>query len=570
MYIDIVPNRNSPPAVLLREGRREGDKIRKRTLANLSSLPVDQVEAIRRVLKGEKLVAVEDAFAVERSLPHGHVEAILAAFARLGIDKLIASRPSRQRSLVLAMIAQRLLDAGSKLACTRSWRNTTLGRELNVECADVDELYEALDWLLARQERIEKKLAARHLREGGLALYDVTSSYYEGRCCPLASRGHNRDGKRNTLSIVYGLLTDSEGRPVSTQVYPGNTGDPATIPDQVDKLRGTFGLSRVVLVGDRGMLTQTRIEQLKDYPQLGWISALRGPAIRRLMDAGAISRSLFDQENLAEITFPDFPGERLVVCFNPLLQEDRRRTRNELLDATEKELEKIATAAARRTRKPMSDTQIGVRVGKVIQRYKVAKHFEVTIEVGQLTWRRDEAAIAAEAALDGIYVVRTSEPDQSLPRDNVVRGYKLLAQVERGFRTLKGMDIRVRPIYHRVPDRVRAHVFLCMLAYYVEWHLRRVWASLLFEDEQLPQDRQSRDPVAPARPSQATQEKKNSRRTADGLEVQSFPTLLEALSTLCRNTCRVAGGQTFECLTQATPLQAAALELLAMLPVAAQ
>ena len=589
MYIDVVPNRGSPPAVLLREGWREGGKVRKRTVANLSGWPKQRVEALRRLLKGEPMVPAREAFRVERSLPHGHVQAILGAVRRLGLDRLIASRPSRQRSLVLGMIAQRLIDPGSKLACTRSWHNTTLAEELKIQDADVDELYEALDWLFARQGRIEKKVAARHLHEGVLALYDVTSSYYEGRCCALARRGHNRDGRKNTLSIVYGLLTDREGRPVSVQVYPGDTGDPTTVPDQVEKLRGAFGLRRIVLVGDRGMLTETRIEQLRAYPQLGWISALRSGAIRRLMDAGAIHPSLFDQQDLAEIVSPEFPGERLVVCFNPLLKEDRRRTRQELLDATEKQLQKVAAAVARRTRRAMSKDQIGLNVGKVINRYKVAKHFKLTIEDGRLQWRRDEASIAAEAALDGIYVVRTSEAAEDLDRDDVVRGYKLLAQVEQGFRTLKGLDIRVRPIFHRVDDRVRAHIFLCMLAYYVEWRLRRVWAPLLFDDEELPQARAKRHPVRPAEPSASAERKKRARQTAGGLEVQSFSTLLGCLATRCRNTCSVEGladpdvhrdcqgGSTpacrrgrFECLTEPTPLQAKALELLELFPGSAQ
>lgn len=580
MYIDIVPNRGSPPAVLLREGWRQGGKICKRTVANLSGWPSQQIDALRLMLKGEPMVSARQAFSVRRSLPHGHVEAILQAMAHLGVDSLIASRPSRQRSLVLGMIVQRLIDPASKLACTRSWHNTTLAQELQIQDAQVDELYQALDWLFARQQRIEKKLAQRHLREGCLALYDVTSSYYEGRCCTLARRGHNRDGKKNTLSIVYGLLTDSQGRPVSVQVYPGNTGDPTTVPDQVDKLRGSFGLGRIVLVGDRGMLTQTRIEQLRAYPQLGWISALRSPAIARLMAAGAIDRSLFDKQDIAEITWPELPGERLVVCFNPLLAEDRRRTRAELLEATDKQLEKIAAAVARRKGKPLSKDEIGVKAGKVVNRYKVAKHFTLTIEDGRFEWRRKEASITAEAALDGFYVVRTSESAQDLARDDVVRSYKLLGQVEQGFRTLKGLDIRVRPIFHRVEDRVRAHIFLCMLAYYVEWHLRRAWAPLLFDDETLAQDRWQRDPVRPAEASASAQCKKHTRQTAEGLEVQSFPTLLVNLATRCRNTCSVRGladgeavgpgESTFDCLTEPTPLQAKALALVETLPVGAQ
>jgi hypothetical protein len=580
MYIDIVPNHGSPPAILLREARRDGKKTRKRTIANLSSLPMEQVEVIRRVLKGDKLASVDDAFSVERSLPHGHVEAILQAMDHLGVDRLIASRPSRQRSLVLGMIVQRLIDPASKLACTRNWHNTTLAQELQIHDAQVDELYQALDWLFARQQRIEKKLAQRHLRQGCLALYDVTSSYYEGCCCVLARRGHNRDGKKNTLSIVYGLLTDSQGRPVSVQVYPGNTGDPTTVPDQVDKLRGSFGLARVVLVGDRGMLTQTRIEQLRAYPQLGWISALRSSAIAKLMAAGAIDRSLFDQQDIAEIVWPELPGERLVVCFNPLLAEDRRRTRAELLEATDKQLEKIAAAVARRKGKPLSKDEIGVKAGKVVNRYKMAKHFTLTIEDGRFEWHRKEASITAEATLDGFYVVRTSESAQDLARDDVVRSYKLLGQVEQGFRTLKGLDIRVRPIFHRVENRVRAHIFLCMLAYYVEWHLRRAWSPLLFDDETLAQDRRQRDPVRPAEASASAQCKKHTRQTVEGLEVQSFGTLLANLATRCRNTCSVRGlvdgaeesrgESTFDCLTEPTPLQAKALALVNVLPVGAQ
>ena len=580
MYIDVVPNRGSPPAVLLREGWRQGGKIHKRTVANISAWPSRRIEALRLLLKGEPMVSARQVFRVQRSLPHGHVEAILQAVAALGIDRLIASRPSRQRSLVLGMIVQRLIDPVSKLACARNWRNTTLAEELNVQDAKVDELYQALDWLLARQRRIERKLAQRHLAEGCLALYDVTSSYYEGRCCVLARRGHNRDGKKNTLSIVYGLLTDSQGRPVSVQVYPGNTGDPTTVPDQIDKLRGSFGLGRVVLVGDRGMLTQTRIEQLRAYPQLGWISALRSSAVARMTAAGAINRSLFDQQNIAEIAWPELPGERLVVCFNPLLAEDRRRTRAELLGATDKQLEKVAAAVARRRRKPLSKGEIGLKAGKVVNRYKVAKHYSLTIEDGRFEWRRKDASIAAESALDGIYVVRTSESAQDLARDDVVRSYKLLGQVEQGFRTLKGLDIRVRPIFHRVADRVRAHIFLCMLAYYVQWHLRRAWAPLLFDDQTLALDRRRRDPVRPAEASGSAQNKKHTRQTAEGLEVQSFPTLLANLATRCRNTCSVRGpgavegsgrGEaTFDCLTEPTALQARAMELLKLLPETAQ
>ena len=577
MYIDIVPNRNSPPAVLLREGWREGDKIRKRTIANLSDWPEQKVEALRRLLKGETLVSAERAFAVERSLPHGHVEAVLCMMRRLGVPSLIASQRSRRRDLVVAMIAQRLIDPCSKLASTRLWHTTTLAKELGVEDAGVEELYDALDWLWKRQGRIEKKLARRHLAEGGRALYDVTSSYYEGRTCVLARWGHNRDGKEGTLCIVYGVMTDGEGRPVGVEVYPGNTADPKTVPDQVDKLRRQFGLQRVVLVGDRGMLTQTQIAHLRAYPQLGWISALRSGSIRQLVAKDELQLSLFDRQDLAEITSEDFPGERLVVCFNPLLAAERRRKRQALLESTEKELEKVARAVARRTRKPMSREEIGLKVGKGIGRFKMAKHLAWTIEDGRFAWKRDEESIAAEQALDGIYVIRTSEPSEQLSAEDAVRGYKGLSQVERAFRTLKGVDLMVRPIFLRAEDHVRAHIFLCMLAYYVEWHLRRALAPLLFDDEELPEARKKRDPVKPAEPSASAQRKKRTRETPDGLPVHSFRTLLAELGTRCRNTCRMKAAlpdgrsdetsPTFDCLTEPTALQARAMELLELFPV---
>jgi transposase len=578
MYIDIVPNRSSPPAVLLREAWREGGKIRKRTIANLSKWPPEKVQALRQVLKGQPLVRPGEAFAIERSLPQGHVQAVLGMMQRLGLASLIASQPSRQRDLVMAMIAQRLIDPCSKLASTRLWHTTTLAGELGVEDADVDELYRALDWLLAGQGRIEKKLARRHLNEGDMALYDVTSSYYEGRTCVLACWGHNRDGKEGTLCIVYGVMTDVEGRPVGVEGYPGNTGDPTTVPSQVDKLRRQFAMERVVLVGDRGMLTQTQIEHLRRYPQLGWISALRSASIRQLVAKGDLQLSLFDRQDLAEITSADFPGERLVVCFNPLLADERRRKREELLAATEKELAKVARAVGRRTRKPLTKEEVGVRVGKVIDRFKMAKHLALTIEEGRLDWRRQEESIAAEQALDGIYVIRTSEPAARLSSEDAVRGYKGLSHVERAFRTLKGLDLMIRPIHLRTEDHVRAHIFLCMLAYYVEWHLRKALAPLLFDDEELDEARRGRDPVKPAQPSASAQRKKQTRETADGLPVQSFRTLLAELGTRCRNTCRMKSAlpdgrpdrtsPTFDCLTEPTALQARALELVEMFPVA--
>jgi transposase len=461
------------------------------------------------------------------------------------------------------------------LATARLWSETTLATEFAVEGAAVEELYGALDWLAGRQEAIEGRLAARHLREGALVLYDVTSSYYEGRHCPLARYGHNRDEKKGRPIIVYGLLTDGVGRPVAVHVYPGNTADPKTVPDQVAAVRERFGLERVVLVGDRGMLTETRIETLRAYPQLGWISALRSAGIRKLVNSGAIQLSLFDRQNLAEIASEDYPGERLVVCHNPLLAADRRRTREELLAATEQALEKIRKEAARRTKKFLTDEEIALKVGRVINGHKMAKHFDVTIEAGRLAWARREEAIAAEQALDGLYVVRTSETAERMSAADAVRSYKSLALVERMIRMLKGLDLLVRPIFHRLDGRVRAHIFLCMLAYYVEWHLRVAWAPLLFEDEELPERRAARDPVAPAEPSAAVKAKKRRRTTDDGLPLHSFDTLLAALGTRCRNRCRLqrsaskgqADDVTFDRVTEPTSLQQRAMELLKLLPV---
>ncbi len=573
MHIETIPNRGSRPAILLREGWREGAKVRKRTLANLTHWPAAKIEALRRVLKDQPLVAPAEALTIERSLPHGHVEAVLAAMRRLGMASLLGTQPSRPRQVVLAMIAQRVLDPCSKLATTRLWRTTTLGEELGVADAGVEPLYAALDWLLARQGRIQAKLAARHLGEGSLALYDVTSSSYEGRTCPLARFGHNRDGQRDLPCIVYGLLTDGEGRPVAVQAYPGNTSDPTTVADQVDTLRQGFSLERVVLVGDRGMLTGAQIRRLKQHPQLGWISALRSAEIRQLVAGGQLQLSLFDQLDLAEIASADFPGERLVVCFNPLLAEQRRGKRAELLAATERDLDKIVKAAARRTRKPMTNEQLGLKAGKVLGRFKMAKHLELTIGAGRLSWKRNEAKIAAESATDGIYVIRTSEPAQRLSAEDTVRNYKGLAHVERAFRTLKGLDLRVRPIYHHLADHVRGHLLLCLLAYYVEWHMRKALAPLLFADEELDDARRVRDPVKPAQPSAAVNVKKLSRQTADGLEVHSFATLLAELATRCRNRCRFAAApgtdglavelEPLEILTEPTALQARAMNLLA-------
>lgn len=565
MYIERVPNRSSPPAVLLRQAWREGNKVRKRTLANLSDWPEDRVEALRRLLRGESLVSPEAVFSIVRSAPHGHVEAVLGTMRKLGLPALLSAKPCRERDLVLAMIAERLIRPCSKLATTRLWHATTLAEELDVDDADVDELYSALDWLLRRQARIEAKLAARHLRDGAFVLYDASTSYYEGRTCPLARFGHDRDGKKLPV-ILYGVLTDEVGRPLGVTVYPGNTGDPTTVADQVEKLRARFSLSKVVIVGDRGMLTQAQINKLKQHPGLGWISSLRSGAIRALLADGHLQRSLFDETNLAELRSPEFPGERLIACFNPLLATERRRKREELLQATEKGLERLSREVQRRTRKPLGKAEIGVKAGRLLLRFKMGKHFLLSIEDGIFAWRRREDAIERERTLDGIYVIRTSEPEQQISAPDAVRKYKSLALVERAFRCLKGVDLLVRPIHHRTEDHVRAHVFLCMLSYYVEWHMREALAPLLFQDEQLKIDRAQRDPVTPAQPSPAVRTKKATRVGQDGSPLHSFQTLLAELAMRCRNTVTLKSDsdRKLSLLTEPTPIQVRAFELLGL------
>src|SRR3954451_14935473 len=552
---------------LLRRSLRKGNTVTHETLGNLSHLPDHVIDLIKRSLKGESFVPAADAFTITRSLPHGHVEAVLTMIKRLGLDDLIAPEPSRRRNLVVAMIAERLVFPSSKLANTRHWNDTTLAEELDVADATEDQLYDAMDWLLQRQSAIENRLAKRHLSDGALVLYDVTSSYYEGKTCPLARFGHDRDGKTGLPIIVYGTLTDSDGRPVAVQVYPGNTGDPKTVPDQVETLTKRFGLSRVVLVGDRGMLTQTQIDVLKRHPGLGWISALRSGAIRRLLADGHLIRTDLETERLAEITSPDFPEERLVACYNPQLAEQRRQKRLDLLAATETELGALAQSVSRPADRPETAAEIGVRAGKVINHYKMAKPFTLTIRDGYLGWARKEEAIQKEEHLDGIYVIRTSEPAERLTAADGVRSYQRLALVEQAFRCLKGIDLLVRPIHHRTAERVRAHILLCLLAYYVEWHLRQAWEPLLFEDEELVEDRRRRDPVAPARASESARRKKKTHRTPEGLPVQSFRTLMAHLGTRCRNTCVVTGdpnGTTFFQVTEADALQAEALRLIRM------
>jgi transposase len=552
---------------LLRHSYREGGKVKHENLGNITRLGSSLIEIIRRSLAGENFVSVKEAFKIERSLAHGHVEAVAGTIKKLGLEELISSKRSRERDLVAAMIVERLIHPCSKLATSRLWHTSTLAKEFEVENADEDDLYDALDWLLVRQDRIEKKLAARHLEEGSLVLYDITSSYYEGRTCPLVKYGYNRDGKKGKPIVVYGLLTDASGCPVAVEVYEGNTADPTTVPGQVEKLRERFGLGKLVLVGDRGMLTEAQIGNLKQHPGIGWISALRSEEIRKLADDGALQMSLFDQKDLAEIASPEFPGERLVVCYNPFLAEDRGRTRRELLEATEKKLHGIQKEVASRRKKPMLASEIGKKVGKVAGRYKVDKHFVLTIQDGVFSFERNQESIRREEELDGIYVIRTSEPASRMSAQDAVRNYKRLSQVERAFRCLKGIDLRIRPIHHRTPDHVRAHIFLCMLAYYVEVHMRKALKPLLFDDEELGENRLTRDPVKPATASASAKMKKARHLTQDGLPVHSFETLMMELGTRCRNRCRVSSAPeagTVDITTELTPLQKRAFQLLGL------
>ena len=564
MHIDIVPNRNSPPAVLLRESYREGTKVRKRTLANLSALSTEQVDALRRILRGEKLAPVAELFEIVRSRHHGHVQAVRVAMKQLGFESLVASRPSRERDLVLAMVIARILEPASKLATTRWWHTTTLPEAFGVADADEDDLYAALDWLITRQEHIEKKLAARHLREGGLVLYDLSSSYFEGTTSPLAARGYNRDGKSGKLQVNYGLLTDPRGRPVAVSVFEGNTGDPKTLMPQVEKLQKTFAIEQLVLVGDRGMISQKQINELKQRDGIDWITALRTGAIRKLVDGGHIQLGLFDQRNLFEVTHPDFPGERLVACRNPQLALLRESKRQSLLQATFQELEKVRGMISRG--KIKGKDAIGVRIGKVVDKYKMSKHLVLDIRDDGFDFHPDDDKVSAEAALDGIYVIRTSVPAQLLPTDDVVRSYKMLSQVERAFRSLKSIDLEVRPIRHRLEDRVKAHIFLCMLAHYVAWHMLESWRELLFADEDQ-QAKQTRDPVAPAKRSTAALDKVHSKVLDDGTAVHSFQTLLKDLSSIVSNTCRrpgssTVGESTFDIVTTPNSTQQRAYDLL--------
>jgi len=568
MYVARIPNRGSPPAILLRESYRQGGKVKNRTLANLSHWPEPKVDALARTLKGlPPKLDLSQALEITRSLPHGHVAAVLGTARRLGVEELIDATPSRTRDLVTAMLVAQVIDPGSKLAVARGLRAETatssLGRLLGVASCDEDDLYAAMDWVLERKEVIENALAARHLVNGTLVLYDVSSAAFEGRTCPLGAIGHPRDGVKGRLQIVYGLLCSPAGIPIAIEVFEGNTADPNTLAAQITKIKTRFGLSRVCLVGDRGMLTHARIRDEVRPGQLDWISALRAPQIKALVEEGALQLSLFDTQDLFEISSPEFPGERLVCCHNPALAEKRARKRQDLLAATEKELTPIAAATGRAKRALRGKDKIALRVGKVINHYKMAKHFTLTITDESFTFTRNTEAIAAEAALDGIYVLRTSLPEHTLGRDDVVLRYKNLADVERFFRTLNS-ELDVRPIRHRLADRVRAHMFLRMLSYYISWHMKHALAPILFYDNDKPGAAAKRaDPVAAAQRSDQALTKAARKRTPEDTPVHSFTSLLADLATLCANQIQPADDMpAFTMPTSPTPLQRRAFELL--------
>ncbi|HVH87539.1 MAG TPA: IS1634 family transposase, partial [Terriglobales bacterium] len=560
MYVAVVPNRNSPPAILLRESFREHGKVRNRTIANLSHWPATQIEALRQVLKGETPTAASSAFDIIRSRPHGHAAAVLNTIARLGLPELLDPSDSRSRRAVLALIASRILEPGSKLATSRALREETchhtLGESLGLSAVKEDDLYEAMDWLIERQAQVEKALAARHLEAGTLVLYDLTSTYFEGRHCPLAKYGYSRDERGSNLQIVFGLLSNSQGCPVAVEVFEGNTADPKTVATQVKKLCQRFHLERIILVGDRGMLTQKRIEEdLKGHAGLEWISALRAPQIQALMVQGAIQMSLFDEQDLAEITHADYPGERLIVCRNPLLAVERARKRRELIAAAEKKLQEIE-AATQRSRQPLREaSKISFLIGKALATSKVEKYFRWSTTDTELKWERNLERMERDAALDGIYVLRTNVSVERLDSQQTVLAYKRLATVERAFRSLKSVDLNVRPIHHRLPDRVRAHVFLAMLAYYVECHMRQALAPVLFDDEQHGGPRSS--PVAPAVRSETAQRKALRKRTQENWPVQSFQDWLKDLATIVKNTLQpqLKSLPAFEVITRPTPAQ---------------
>jgi transposase len=548
---------------LLRRSYREDGVVKNETLGNLSHLPEALVDIIRRSLQGEQFVPVGEAFEVIGSRAHGAVQAVAVAMQRLGLAAVIASKPCRERDCVLAMVAARIVAPHTKLATTRWWHTTTLAEQFGVVDADEDDLYAAMDWLLERQDRIEKKLAERHLREGGLVLYDLSSSYFEGTTCPLAKLGYNRDGKKGLLQVNYGLLTDARGCPVAVSVHEGNVTDSLTLMPEVKRLRERFGIGQLVMVGDRGMISNKSIGEMRETEGIGWITALKTASIRALVEQGQLQLGLFDERNLVEFSSPDYPGERLVACRNPQLAAMRTHKREELLQDTEANLHKIKDRVD--AGKLAGADQIGLRVGRIIDQYKVAKHFELAIGEASFTFARNRRSIAAEAALDGIYIIRTSVEVAQMDSADCVRNYKALANVERAFRSLKTVDLKVRPIHHRTADRVRAHIFLCMLAYYVEWHMREAWRELMFADTDQ-QAKATRDPVAPARRSEAALAKVARHALEHGTPAHSFATLMAELAAIVRNTCRTPGAgldaPTFDLLTTPSAQQQRALALI--------
>jgi transposase len=567
MYVAAIPNRKSPPAILLRESYREGGRVRNRTLANLSHWPAAKIEALRALLRGQSVAAsapaFEQSFEIIASRAHGHVQAVALTLQRLGLASVLAAKSCRERDLVLAMVASRIVAPHTKLATTRWWHTTTLAEDCGVAEASEDDLYAAMDWLLVRQDTIQKKLAARHLREGGLVLYDLSSSYFEGTTCPLAKLGYSRDGRRGLLQVNYGLLTDGRGCPVAVSVHEGNVADSQTLMPEVTRLREDFGIEQLVMVGDRGMISNQAIAAMREADGIGWITALKSASIRALIEQGHLQLGLFDERNLVELGSPDYPGERLVACRNPELAKLRAHKREDLLSATERHLDPIKARVD--AAKLKGADAIGLRVGRVINQYKVAKHFELAIGDRAFTFQRKLESIAAEAALDGVYIIRTSIGAAQMKAADCVRNYKALANVERAFRSLKTIDLKVRPIHHRTADRVRAHIFLCLLAYYVEWHLREAWRELMFADVDQ-QAKATRDPVAPARRSKAALAKAARHTLDDGTPAHSFSTLLAELATIVRNTCRTphAGPEapTFAVVTTPNAKQKRALELI--------
>jgi transposase len=550
-------------AHLLRRSYREDGKVKNETLGNISSLPDHVVDVIRRALKGTPLASTEDLFEITRSWHHGGVQAVLTAMSRLDFDSLLASRPSRERQLVKGMVAARLLEAQSKLATTRWWGTTTLPLELGIEDATENELYEAMDWLLERQDRIEQRLSVRHLDEGRLVFFDLSSTYFEGTSCPLAALGHNRDGKSGLLQVNFGLVTNREGCPVGVSVHPGNTGDPKTLLPQLRRLREVHGILHVVLVGDRGMISQKQIDAVAADESVDWITALRSQSIRTLVDSGSLQMGLFDKRNLFELAAPEFPGERLIACRNDALRELRARKRTELIEATRKRLDKVVKRV--KAGRLQGKAEIGMVVGRVINTYKVAKHFLAHIKPTSLSYEVRTDRVKAEAALDGVYIVRTSLPKKLLSAEDTVRGYKALSEVERAFRSFKGVQLKLRPIFHHLENRVRAHIFLCMLAYYVEWHMLNAWRPVLFADEELEAKKQ-RDPVAPSRRSKSAELKVRSCQLPDGTTAHSFHTRLLDLASIVRNRCRRKGAPetepAFVMTTIPNEQQRRALELL--------